>query len=84
MQETSMEEALLTACFMLVSTLKIEAICSPEASVNYQRITLLYMPVNILLHNHSSQNVKTLLGFAFIIWNRNCDTGELVENTAVS
>jgi hypothetical protein len=41
------------------STLKIEAICSPETSIDFQRITQRYLPEDITLHNHNCENLKS-------------------------
>jgi hypothetical protein len=40
------------------STLKMEATCSSETSVNFQWITGRYMPQDRTLHNHRCENLK--------------------------
>jgi hypothetical protein len=58
-------KSLLAICFMLVScldysfTLKMEAICSFETSVDFQRSTLCYIAEDRSLHNHRSENLKS-------------------------
>jgi hypothetical protein len=39
------------------STLKMEAIYSSEASVNFQRTTRRYIPENVTLHNNRYENL---------------------------
>jgi hypothetical protein len=48
------------------STLKMEATCSSEMSVDFQRNILRYIPEDRTLHNHSSENLKSNLN-AFLI-----------------
>jgi hypothetical protein len=56
--------AILTACFMLVpclaysSTVKMEATCSSETSINFHRNTLHYIPDVRILHNYRYENLK--------------------------
>jgi hypothetical protein len=44
---------------LLSSTLKMEAICSSETSVETQRTTLRHIPVDDTLHNHCCENFKS-------------------------
>jgi hypothetical protein len=39
------------------STLKMEAICSSETLVDFQRTTQRYVPEGITLHNHRCENL---------------------------
>jgi hypothetical protein len=53
---------LLATCFTLVSclpysTLKMEATCSPEKSVDFQQTTQYYMPEYIILHQSMNFSV---------------------------
>jgi hypothetical protein len=60
-------EALLTTCFMLVSclayslALKMEAICSSETSVNFQRTARCYIPEDRTLNNLRFENLISYL-----------------------
>jgi hypothetical protein len=62
------EEALFATCFTLVSclaysyTLKMEAICFSETSVDSQWTTWYYILEEITLHNHVCENVKSCEG----------------------
>jgi hypothetical protein len=53
----------LLACRFLAeiipSTLKMEAICSSETSVDTKRTTWRYIPEVDTLHNHRSKNLKS-------------------------
>jgi hypothetical protein len=55
--------ACLLACWFLAelisSTLKMEAICSSETSVDTQRTTRPYIPEVDTLHNHHCENLKS-------------------------
>jgi hypothetical protein len=53
-QETSVK-----ACSAYSSTLKLEAICSSETSVDFQRTTRRYIPKDRTLHNHRYENLKS-------------------------
>jgi hypothetical protein len=44
----------------IFSTLKMEAICSSEMSVNTQWTTRRYIPEGGTLHNHRCENLKSL------------------------
>jgi hypothetical protein len=44
---------------LIVSTLKMEAICSSETSVDTQRTTRRYIPEDGTLHNHRCENLKS-------------------------
>jgi hypothetical protein len=39
----------------------MEAICSSETSVDFQRATLRYIPEDGTLHNHRYENLKSYL-----------------------
>jgi hypothetical protein len=45
-------------------TLKIEAICSSETSVDTQRTTRRYIPEDGTLHNHRCENLKSIYLFS--------------------
>jgi hypothetical protein len=52
--------AVLATCFMLVSSpMKVEARCSSEASVYFQRTICRYIPEDRTLHNHRCENLKS-------------------------
>jgi hypothetical protein len=57
--------ALLAACFTLVSclgyysTMKMEATCSSETSVDFQPTTRRYIPEDRTLHNHRCENDRS-------------------------
>jgi hypothetical protein len=57
----------LATCFALVSwltyfsTLRMEATCSSETSVDFQRTTRRYIPEDRTLHNHLYENLKSYL-----------------------
>jgi hypothetical protein len=59
------ESALLATCITLVScltyssTMKIVETCSSETSINFQRSTRCYIPEDRILHNNSSENLKS-------------------------
>jgi hypothetical protein len=69
------EISLLVTCFILVScldyssTLKMEATCSPETSVNCQRTTRCYIPEDRTLYNHSCDNPTS---YMFLVSNLFC------------
>jgi hypothetical protein len=44
-------------------TLKMEAICSSETSVDFQRITRRYIPEDSTFHNHRCENLKSYISF---------------------
>jgi hypothetical protein len=46
---------------LISSTLKMEAICSSEMSVDTQRTTRRYMPEDETLHNHRCENLKSYI-----------------------
>jgi hypothetical protein len=57
-------EHLLSRWFLaelVSSTLKMEAICSSETSVDTQRTTRRYIPEDGTLHNHHCENLKPTL-----------------------
>jgi hypothetical protein len=57
--------AVLATCFTLVSflayssTLKMEATCSSEMSLDFQRTTRCYIPEDRTLHNHRCENLRS-------------------------
>jgi hypothetical protein len=49
----------------------MEAICSSETSVDFQRITRRYIPEDIGLHNHRCENLKSyIIGIMFVVFSR--------------
>jgi hypothetical protein len=61
----------LPAAFNLVScsaysTLKMEAICSSETSLDFQRITRRYIPDDSSTHNHRCKNLKSYAIIQFL------------------
>jgi hypothetical protein len=46
---------------LISSTLKMEAICSSEMSVDIQRTTRRYIPEGSTLHNHRCENLKSYI-----------------------
>jgi hypothetical protein len=49
----------LVSCSDYSSTLKMEAVCSSETSVDFQRTTRRYIPQDRTLHNHRCENLKS-------------------------
>jgi hypothetical protein len=47
------------SCLAYPSTLKMEAICLSEASVDFQRTEWRYIPEESILHNHRCENLKS-------------------------
>jgi hypothetical protein len=66
-QKIERTEMKLTTAFTLVScsgyssTLKMETVCSPETSIDFQRTTLRYIPENSTLRNHSCEDLKSCI-----------------------
>jgi hypothetical protein len=62
-------QAMHDACFMLVccldysSTLKTEATCSSETSVDFQWTKRRYIPDDTSLHNNRCENLKADISF---------------------
>jgi hypothetical protein len=54
----------LVSCSAYSSTLKIEAICSSETSVDFQQTTRRYIPEDSTLHNHRCENLKSYIIFS--------------------
>jgi hypothetical protein len=50
----------LVSCSAYFSTLKMEALCSPETSVDFQRTTRRYIPEDSTLHNHRCENLTSM------------------------
>jgi hypothetical protein len=48
------------------STLKMEAICSSEISVGFQRTTRRYLPEDGTLHNHRCENLKSYIDNQYV------------------
>jgi hypothetical protein len=48
----------LVSCLAYSSTVKMEAKCSSETSVDIQRTTRCYIPEDGILHNHRCENLK--------------------------
>jgi hypothetical protein len=57
--EFKWQEELLVSCLGYFLTLKIEATCSYETSVDFQRTTRRYIPEDGTLHNHRCENLKS-------------------------
>jgi hypothetical protein len=53
------------------STLKMEATCSSETSVDFQRTTQRYNPEDKTLHNHRCENLKS-----YAVWKKFADVSE--------
>jgi hypothetical protein len=51
----------LVSCSAYSWTLKMEAICCPETSVDTQRTTPRYIPLDSTLHNHRYKNLKSYI-----------------------
>jgi hypothetical protein len=58
---------MLVPCSAYFSTLKMEAICSSETSVEFQRTTGRYIPENGTLHNYCSDKIKSYINK--VAWN---------------
>jgi hypothetical protein len=56
------------SCLAYSSTLKIEATCSSEASVDFQRTTRRYIPEYKSLHYHRCENLKSYKLCLVLIW----------------
>jgi hypothetical protein len=58
------------SCMTYSSTLKMEAICSSEMSVDFQRATRRYIPEDRNLHNHRRENLKihTAMNVAIVLY----------------
>jgi hypothetical protein len=48
----------LVSCLAYPSNLKMEATCSSQTSVDFQRTTRRYIPEDRTLHNHRCENLK--------------------------
>jgi hypothetical protein len=49
----------LVSCPAYSSALKVEAMCSSETSVDFQRTARHYIPEDSALHNHRCENLKS-------------------------
>jgi hypothetical protein len=58
----------LVSCSAYSSTLKMEAMCSSETSVDFQRTTRRYIPEDSTLHNNRCENLTFYLFSAYVIW----------------
>jgi hypothetical protein len=62
---------LYTVCFLVLSclvhssTLKTEAVCSSETSVDFYQTTWHYTPEDSTLHNHQCENLKSKRNFSY-------------------
>jgi hypothetical protein len=56
-----MEQVAVMSYLAYSSTLKVEAICSPETSVEFQRTTRRYIPEERTINNHRCENLKLYL-----------------------
>jgi hypothetical protein len=67
MQETSVSvlsaSDILVSQFFLSLTLKLEAACSSEMPLGFQRATQYYIPEDITLHNCHCENLKSCILF---------------------
>jgi hypothetical protein len=63
---------------LLLFNLKLEAICSSETSIDFQRTIRLYIPGDRAFHNHSRENPKSLL-YVRIPWSHKANSN-LVNN----
>jgi hypothetical protein len=50
---------MLVSCLVYSSKLKMEATCSSETSVDFQRVTRCYIPEDRSFHNHYCENFKS-------------------------
>jgi hypothetical protein len=66
----SFGEITLVSC--LASTLKMEAICSPETSVDFQWTTPRYIAGDRTLHNHCCENLKSYMIYNDEEWKCKC------------
>jgi hypothetical protein len=77
---------MLAACFHAafsdyLSTLRMEATCSSEMSVDFQRTTWRYVAEDRTLHNHRCHNLKPFIKIRNTVWEiRNLDTASNGEN----
>jgi hypothetical protein len=56
----------LLSCSAYSSTMKMEAMCSSETSVDFQRAIRRYIPKDRTLHNHRCENLKSyIVGLIF-------------------
>jgi hypothetical protein len=60
MQETSMKQAGNKACLAYSSTLKMDAICSSETSVDFHLTTQRYIPEDVILDFYSWNLIHSL------------------------
>jgi hypothetical protein len=50
------------------STLKMDAICSSETSVDFQRTARRYIPDDSTFQDHSCENLKSYIAFCLIVF----------------
>jgi hypothetical protein len=57
--QPTFQRNMLPSSESMTKALKMETICSPETSVDFQRTTRLYVPEDSTLHNHSCENLRS-------------------------
>jgi hypothetical protein len=57
----------LVSCSAYSSTLKVEAMYSSEAAIDFQRTTWRYIPEDSTLHNHRFDNLKSYIDNIYYI-----------------
>jgi hypothetical protein len=50
---------MLVSCSAYSTTMKMEAACSTETSLNFQQTTRRYIPEDRILHNHRCEHLKS-------------------------
>jgi hypothetical protein len=60
-RESKWQAEFFASCSAYSSTLKMEAICSTETSIDIRRTTRRYIPEDSTLHNHRCENLKSWL-----------------------
>jgi hypothetical protein len=68
---------MLISCLAYSLTVKMEATCSSETSVDFQRTTSRYIPDYKVLHNHRCENLKAYTGSYYdskhsVLWTISC------------
>jgi hypothetical protein len=53
----------------------MEAICSSETSVGFQRTTLRYIPEDSIFHNHRCENLKSYINYKCLKINGSGNSG---------
>jgi hypothetical protein len=62
----------LLSCLVYSSTLKMEAIFSSETSLDFQRTTRLYIPVDRTLNNHLCEDLRSCIIYNILGYRRVC------------